>query len=162
VSGLSQQIDSQRLEEIFAKYGKVAKAAIMYEPGSRHSRGFGFVTMDTAEEAEAAITALNGTELANKTLVIEKAKRGRARTPTPGQYFGPPKRRSGRYEPRPYDSRYADRDRRDHRGRYDDRDRDRERYDDRKHDDRDRDYRRDDRDRDRYRDDRYSREERRY
>ncbi len=44
----------------------------MYDPHTRESRGFGFVTMETAEEAEAAITALNGTELMGKNLIIEK------------------------------------------------------------------------------------------
>lgn len=44
----------------------------MYDPHSRESRGFGFVTMESAEEAEAAITALNGTELNGKAIVVEK------------------------------------------------------------------------------------------
>lgn len=109
----------------------------MYDPHTRESRGFGFVTMETAEAADAAIAALNGQDLGGKTLIIEKARstrrhpratssrqnrqrahttlppssstaslpakprnpddnqqarRGRARTPTPGRYFGPPKR----------------------------------------------------------------------
>lgn len=64
----------------------------MYDPHTRESRGFGFVTMDLPEEAEAAIEALNGQELSGRTLSVQKARRGRARTPTPGRYFGPPKR----------------------------------------------------------------------
>ena len=80
----------------------------MYDPHTRESRGFGFVTMESAEEAEAAITALNATELMGKAITVEKvrfwlsfsrsmlnvsqARRGRARTPTPGRYYGPPKR----------------------------------------------------------------------
>lgn len=82
----------------------------MYDPHTRESRGFGFVTMETGEEADAAITALNATDLMGKTLNVEKvysafptiitttesnysqARRGRARTPTPGRYYGPPKR----------------------------------------------------------------------
>ncbi len=69
----------------------------MLDPHTRDSRGFGFVTMETPEEAEAAIQALNGTEFMGRTLVIEKARRGRARTPTPGKYYGPPKRGEGEY-----------------------------------------------------------------
>jgi len=45
-----------------------------------------------------------------KTMNVEKARRGRARTPTPGRYYGPPKRNEldeRPYDPRPYDSRYA-------------------------------------------------------
>ena len=44
----------------------------MYDPHSRESRGFGFVTMETAEEAEAAITALNGSDLNGKAMTVEK------------------------------------------------------------------------------------------
>lgn len=52
---------------------QVQKAAVMYDPHTRESRGFGFVTMDTAAEAEAAISALNGTDLKGRNLSIEKA-----------------------------------------------------------------------------------------
>lgn len=46
----------------------------MYDPHSRESRGFGFVTMETSEEADAAITALNATEFMGKVLMIEKVR----------------------------------------------------------------------------------------
>jgi hypothetical protein len=45
----------------------------MYDPHTRDSRGFGFVTMETGEEADAAITALNATEMMGKTMTVEKA-----------------------------------------------------------------------------------------
>ncbi|GLB43728.1 putative related to transformer-2 protein homolog [Lyophyllum shimeji] len=127
VSGLSHRVDTRDLEAAFAKIGRVKKASVMYDPHTRESRGFGFVTMETTEEADAAITALNGTDLMGKTLNVEKARRGRARTPTPGRYYGPPKRHDSGpverpYDPRPYDSRYSRDfdDRRGGRGRYDD------------------------------------------
>jgi len=123
----------------------------MRDPHTHDSRGFGFVTMESPEEAEAAVTALNAVEFLGKAITVEKARRGRARTPTPGRYYGPPKRhdRGGpsdrMYDPRPYDSRYS----RDRRPRYEDRDRYRDhdgyarehegggrRYDDRGYDDR--------------------------
>lgn len=44
----------------------------MYDPHTRESRGFGFVTMETAEEADAAITALNATEIMGKIVTVEK------------------------------------------------------------------------------------------
>jgi len=115
VSGLSHKVDTRDLEAAFAKIGRVKKASVMYDPHTRESRGFGFVTMETAEEAEAAITALNTTELMGKIMNVEKARRGRARTPTPGRYYGPPKRDDFErpYDPRPYDSRYS----RDYEGR---------------------------------------------
>ncbi|KAG5644960.1 hypothetical protein DXG03_007330 [Asterophora parasitica] len=160
VSGLSHKIDTRDLETAFAKIGRVKKASVMYDPHTRESRGFGFVTMETGEEADAAVTALNGTELLGKTMNVEKARRGRARTPTPGRYYGPPKRHDSGpverpYDPRPYDSRYSrDYDDRGPRGGG------RSRYDDRRDYDRGgyRDYDRGDRDRDRDRDRGYGRE----
>jgi len=109
VSGLSHKVDSRDLEAAFIKIGRVQKASVMYDPHTRDSRGFGFVTMESGEEADAAIAALNATELMGKTMTVEKARRGRARTPTPGRYYGPPKRdeRERPYDPRPYDSRYS-------------------------------------------------------
>ncbi|KAH0837790.1 hypothetical protein J3R83DRAFT_5970 [Lanmaoa asiatica] len=109
VSGLSHKVDTRDLEQTFAKIGRVKKASVMYDPHTRESRGFGFVTMETAEEADAAITALNATEIVGKIITVEKARRGRARTPTPGRYYGPPKRHDYErpYDPRPYDSRYS-------------------------------------------------------
>lgn len=47
----------------------------MYDPHSRESRGFGFVTMETNEEADAAVAALNGTEFMGKTMKIEKVNK---------------------------------------------------------------------------------------
>lgn len=53
-------------------FHKVDKASIMFDPHTRESRGFGFVTMETSEGADAAIAALNGTDLMGKNLMIEK------------------------------------------------------------------------------------------
>jgi len=146
VSGLDPKVDNRELEALFSKYGKVDRAAIMYDPHTRESRGFGFVTMETQEGADAAVAALSNADLLGKTIRVEKARRGRARTPTPGKYFGPPKRveHERPYDPRPYDSRYARFDeRRDDRRGYAGRDRyqrydrpDERRYDDRGFDDR--------------------------
>lgn len=44
----------------------------MYDPHTRESRGFGFVTMESPEEAEAAVTALNATDFMGKTVTVEK------------------------------------------------------------------------------------------
>ena len=47
----------------------------MYDPHTRESRGFGFVTMESAEEADAAIAALNATDLMGKVVNVEKVAR---------------------------------------------------------------------------------------
>lgn len=64
----------------------------MKDPHTQESRGFGFVKMVTAEQADAAKEGLQGENIEGRTLSIEKARRSRPRTPTPGKYFGPPKR----------------------------------------------------------------------
>jgi len=83
------------LREIFGKFGKIEKAQIMRDPHTRDSRGFGFVNFELAEDAEAAMEALNATTLDDRTIGVSKARRGRPRTPTPGQYQGPAKARAG-------------------------------------------------------------------
>ncbi|KAH9810565.1 hypothetical protein DFH28DRAFT_1097863 [Melampsora americana] len=152
VSGIGSRAEDVGLYELFFKHG--SKAQLMRDPNTKEIRGFGFVTLESAEEAEAAMAALNGLDFLRKVLCVEKARRGRARTPTPGQYHGPPKRDERRYDPRGYGGgpRYDDHG---GGGGYDRHDRygyaapmrpERERYDDRRDYDRPR---RDDRDYDR-------------
>lgn len=86
---MSHKVDTRDLEAAFSKIGRVRsscdlvfylliiciqvkKASVMYDPHTRESRGFGFVTMETAEEAEAAVTALNSTEMMGKIMTVEK------------------------------------------------------------------------------------------
>lgn len=93
----------------------------MMDPHSQESRGFGFVNFCDVAAADEAVASLTNYNFAGRVLSVEKARRKRPRTPTPGRYFGPPKSRRGRPN---FDYRY--RDRREYRGsRYDDR-----RYDD--------------------------------
>ncbi|KAI9141993.1 hypothetical protein BKA69DRAFT_356270 [Paraphysoderma sedebokerense] len=92
VKNLATRVNEKELEDLFSKYGKVSKCQIMMDPHTRESRGFGFVTLENVDDAEAAISALDGLEYMGKNLSVEKARRGRARTPTPGQYNGPTSR----------------------------------------------------------------------
>ncbi len=71
---------------------QIQRAQVMYDPHTREPRGFAFVTYEKAEDAEAAITAMNGSDFQGRKINVDKARRGRARTPTPGRYFGPPKK----------------------------------------------------------------------
>ena len=80
------------MSRLFEKYGDVEKCAIMVDPHTKESRGFGFVKMVTSDQADAAKDGLHGEIYEGRTLSIEKARRQRPRTPTPGKYFGPPKR----------------------------------------------------------------------
>lgn len=77
VSGIAPRMGEDELQELFSKYGRVDKVNIMVDPHSRESRGFGFVKMNTSEEADAAKDALTGEERYGRVLTVEKARRAR-------------------------------------------------------------------------------------
>jgi len=74
VGGLSFSTSTERLREAFAAVGAVESAAVVTDRDTGRSRGFGFVEMATPEEAEQAISRLNGTNLDGRTIQVEKAK----------------------------------------------------------------------------------------
>ena len=92
VTGIHPRLTEDDITRLFEKYGNVEKANIMRDPHTRESRGFGFVNMGTGQEADAAKEGLQGEVYEGRTLSIEKARRSKPRTSTPGKYFGPPKR----------------------------------------------------------------------
>lgn len=92
VTGIHPRLNEADVSRLFEKYGDVEGCSIMKDPHTQESRGFGFVKMVTAEQADAAKEGLQGENIEGRTLSIEKARRARPRTPTPGKYFGPPKR----------------------------------------------------------------------
>ncbi|OTB05276.1 hypothetical protein M426DRAFT_142309 [Hypoxylon sp. CI-4A] len=96
VTGIHPRLNEAEVTRLFEKYGEVEKCQIMKDPHTKESRGFGFVKMVTSDQADAAKDGLQGEEIEGRTLSIEKARRARPRTPTPGKYFGPPKREGGR------------------------------------------------------------------
>lgn len=95
VTGIHPRLTEDEVSRLFEKYGEVEKCQIMRDPHTKESRGFGFVKMVTSEQADAAKDGLQGEVIDGRSLSIEKARRARPRTPTPGKYFGPPKR--GKY-----------------------------------------------------------------
>jgi cold-inducible RNA-binding protein len=73
IGGLSFSTTEDRLRAAFAEVGQVDSAAIVMDRDTGRSRGFGFVEMSTAEEAEQAIARFNGKELDGRQLKVEKA-----------------------------------------------------------------------------------------
>lgn len=92
VTGIRPSLTEEEVTRLFEKYGEVEKCNIMRDPHTKESRGFGFVKMVTSDQADAAKEGLQGEVHQGRTLSIEKARRARPRTPTPGKYYGPPKR----------------------------------------------------------------------
>ncbi|KAH0832755.1 hypothetical protein AYO21_00341 [Fonsecaea monophora] len=110
VTGIHPRLTEADVSRLFEKYGDVESCSIMLDPHTKESRGFGFVKMVSNEQAEAAKEGLQGEVVEGRVLSIEKARRARPRTPTPGKYFGPPKRGDFRGPPRGgYRDRYDDR-----------------------------------------------------
>lgn len=92
VTGIHPSLSEEEVTRLFEKYGEVEQCNIMRDPHTKESRGFGFVKMVTSDQADAAKEGLQGEVHQGRTLSIEKARRARPRTPTPGKYYGPPKR----------------------------------------------------------------------
>ncbi len=74
VAGLPYSTSNERLRETFARFGSVESASVVTDRDTGRSHGFGFVEMATAEEAKAAVGALNGTELDGRSIKVELAK----------------------------------------------------------------------------------------
>ncbi|XP_021845088.1 serine/arginine-rich splicing factor SR45a isoform X2 [Spinacia oleracea] len=95
VTGLSTRVTNTDLEKFFSKEGKVLECCLVTDPRTKESRGFAFVTMETREQAERCIKYLHRSVLEGRLVSVEKAKRSRGRTPTPGRYQGLRKERGG-------------------------------------------------------------------
>jgi len=74
VGGLSFSTSNERLREAFAATGSVESASVVTDRDTGRSRGFGFVEMATGEDANAAVSRLNGSELDGRQIKVEVAK----------------------------------------------------------------------------------------
>jgi len=71
---LSYELTEEDLRLAFEAFGKVETVTIIKDKYSDRSKGFGFVEMPTAAEAQAAIEGLNGKDLKGKTLNVNEAR----------------------------------------------------------------------------------------
>ena len=74
VGGLPYSVTDGKLEEMFQAHGTVASAKVISDKFTGQSRGFGFVEMSSGNEAQAAISALNGTQFDGRKLTVNEAK----------------------------------------------------------------------------------------
>ena len=74
VGNLNWEITDEKLKEIFSDFGTVEDAVVIVDKFSGRSKGFGFVTMSTEEEAKAALDKLNGKEVEGRELKVALAE----------------------------------------------------------------------------------------
>lgn len=74
VGNLTFQTNSADLEHLFSEYGEVTKAQVITDRDSGRSRGFGFVEMTSSDEAQKAISGLNGKDVDGRQLTVNLAK----------------------------------------------------------------------------------------
>jgi len=74
VGNLSEQVTDEDLRAAFSEFGQIESATVIKDRYSGRSRGFGFVEMPNATEAQAAITGLNGKELKGRVMIVNQAR----------------------------------------------------------------------------------------
>lgn len=88
VGNLSYNTNDEDLREAFEAYGQVESARVMTDRESGRSRGFGFVEMPDKAEAQAAMEALNGTELQGRAITANEARPKRPAGNGGGRSYG--------------------------------------------------------------------------
>jgi RNA recognition motif-containing protein len=84
VGNLSFDTTENDLNDAFAAHGTVTETNLMMDRTTGRPRGFGFITMSSPEEAQKAISALNGSQLGGRALTVNVAKPREERPPGGG------------------------------------------------------------------------------
>ena len=74
VGNLPFSATNESLNELFAKFGQVQSAKIITDRDTGRSKGFGFVEMNSGDEANAAIEKLNGSDMGGRSIVVNEAR----------------------------------------------------------------------------------------
>ena len=74
VGNLSFSVTNDDLKSKFEQYGNVASANVIMDRDSGRSKGFGFVEMSNSNEANDAITSLNGSDMQGRAMTVNEAK----------------------------------------------------------------------------------------
>ena len=96
VGNLPYSVRDGDLEQAFGQFGSVTSAKVMMERDTGRSKGFGFVEMGSDEEAQSAISGMNGQPLGGRSVVVNEARPMEERPPrSGGGGFGGGGRREG-------------------------------------------------------------------
>ena len=74
IGSLPYSTTSEELEEMFAAHGEVESAVVINDRESGRSKGFGFVEYKSDEDAEAAVKAMDGTDVGGRSIVVSPAR----------------------------------------------------------------------------------------
>ena len=74
VGNLAYGVSSSDLEQMFGEHGTVQSAQVIMDRDTGRSKGFGFVEMGSDQEAQNAITAMNGKEVDGRRLTVNEAR----------------------------------------------------------------------------------------
>jgi RNA recognition motif-containing protein len=74
VGNLSREVNDEELLKAFEAFGKVESATVVKDKFTGESRGFGFVEMSSAAEAQSAISGMNGKELKGRMVNVNEAR----------------------------------------------------------------------------------------
>ena len=88
VGNLAFSVTSESLNTLFAQYGTVQSAKVITDRDTGRSKGFAFVEMSTADEAEAAIREMAGRDVEGRQVNVSEAKPQEPRTGGGGRGFG--------------------------------------------------------------------------
>jgi cold-inducible RNA-binding protein len=84
IGNLSFNATEEQIQGLFGTHGKVEGIEVIKDKFTNRPRGFGFVTMETPEGAEAAIKALNGKDLEGRAITVNVARPREERAPRTG------------------------------------------------------------------------------
>jgi RNA recognition motif-containing protein len=74
VGNLPYSVSDSDLQNLFEQHGTVQSVQVIMDRDTGRSKGFGFVEMDSDEQAQAAIAALNGQDLNGRALTVNEAR----------------------------------------------------------------------------------------
>ena len=74
VGNLPYTVGEDELREVFEKIGEIASVKVITDSATGRSKGFGFIEMNSDEDADKAIATLNGTSLGERNITVSEAR----------------------------------------------------------------------------------------
>ena len=74
IGNLPWSVNDVKLKEIFSKFGEMTEAMVISDKFSGRSKGFGFITFESKESADAAIAEMNGKEFDGRAIKVNEAR----------------------------------------------------------------------------------------